>query len=61
MMSHGTGLRFHARQLKATPAAAHAQHSWSDCACARPGLVERVVETPSEDEIKPIDWLVPVS
>lgn len=25
------------------------------------GLVERVVEGSSEDEIKPIDWLVPVS
>ncbi len=27
----------------------------------KPGLVERVVEASSEDEIKPIDWLVPVS
>ena len=25
------------------------------------GLVKRVVEVSSEDEIKPIDWLVPVS
>ena len=29
--------------------------------CGKPGLVERVVEASSEDEIKPIDWLVPVS